>query len=1008
MSGRRSPVGPADKHGQKPTITISFAGYNRAWATWIGHVLERRGQCVMYRRWEGPSEVPLTEQLRELKRASGRILIVVSEWYFQLGPRTYEEWNSALREVVAPDAERFAGVLVTSSPVPTATAVLAATDLTLPGAEEAERRVLDRLDLLGEPLVEASGSTRRAPLFPTATPEVWDPTVPDRNPRFTGREELMSDAYRLLREAQPGAGVVTFHGMPGVGKTQLAAEFVYRFRLEYDVVWWVRAEKRAGCRRALAELAPKLGLTTGAEYGERLRAVRASLRRGEPYAKWLLILDGADEPQEISDLVPTGTGHVLITSRNPQWREHGSQLLEVPVYDRTESVAFIRRRAPRLTRTEAAQLAEGLEDLPLALDQTAGWLGDSDLSVAHYIDLLEGSIERSEVRVSPDFPMSFQQSWSILLGKLRETAPDSVDLLRLCTFFAPGPIPVDLLRRTPDVHVPARIADLLHDARAWQDAVTQLRRYSVITEGLQAADPDENIASEEPFYLHRMVHQIVRQNMPDQDRQEFIDVVRQALVAANPGDPGDIRSWAVYAQLVPHLKYADVLGSEDRGVQNLILKSLRYMYLSGDHAAGIKLGERALEVWRATLGENNPRVWEVAHHLANLLRKVGEYQRSEAITRSAIEHLREAQGVESLAHLRAVNGLAADLRALARYEESRELCEWLVPTCRDALSANSRTTMRSENNLALSLRLLGRYEAARDQDRRTLEDRRRILGATSPETLSSQRSYSLDLRLLGEYKVAGSIQRENVREMRKAVGPDHEDTLLAEYYLALCQYRASGSSDERDRTWDLIVELRTRCERVLDLTHPHTLIVTSALSCLARRRGLVDEANAVSESVIARYEVMLSDGHPYIVGSRANHALVLYDAGEREQAHALTERALADMTTAVGDTHPWTLGCALNSSVMRKLVGDFEAATDLSKDTVSKATATLGSSHPLTLFARVALADDLRGLRSVQQAEKIEQEALSDLASAFGPQHLYTVRARRRERPVWDFEPLTT
>jgi len=160
---------------------------------------------------------------------------------------------------------------------------------------------------------------------------------------------------------------------------------------------------------------------------------------------------------------------------------------------------------------------------------------------------------------------------------------------------------------------------------------------------------------------------------------------------------------------------------------------------------------------------------------------------------------------------------------------------------------------------------------------------------------------------------------------------------------------------------------------------------------------------------------MLSDGHPYIVGARANHALVLSDAGERDQAHALTERALADMTTAVGDTHPWTLGCALNSSVLRKLVGDFESAADLSRDTVSKATATLGNTHPLTLFARIALADDLRGLRSGQQAqrieqeaEKIEQEVLSDLASTFGPQHLYTVRARRRERPVWDFEPMTT
>jgi hypothetical protein len=44
-----------------------------------------------------------------------------------------------------------------------------------------------------------------------------------------------------LQGAEPGAGVVTLHGR--VGKRQLAAEYVYRFGSEYDVVWWVNAEK---------------------------------------------------------------------------------------------------------------------------------------------------------------------------------------------------------------------------------------------------------------------------------------------------------------------------------------------------------------------------------------------------------------------------------------------------------------------------------------------------------------------------------------------------------------------------------------------------------------------------------------------------------------------------------------------------------------------------------------------------------------------------------------------
>ncbi|CAM5588151.1 ATP-binding protein OS=Streptomyces fumanus OX=67302 GN=GCM10018772_50660 PE=4 SV=1 [Streptomyces fumanus] len=154
MSGARKPVDPTERGAARQTVTIHFAGFNRAWAAWIGDRLERRGQRVVYLRWESPADVPLVDLLRDLKLAEGRILIVVSDWYFQLGPRTHEEWNEALREVVAPDPSRFAAVSVTTATIPSAAAVLAPVALTNMGAEEAERRLLDRLDLPSEPLSE--------------------------------------------------------------------------------------------------------------------------------------------------------------------------------------------------------------------------------------------------------------------------------------------------------------------------------------------------------------------------------------------------------------------------------------------------------------------------------------------------------------------------------------------------------------------------------------------------------------------------------------------------------------------------------------------------------------------------------------------------------------------------------------------------------------------------------------------------------------------------------------
>ncbi|MFE7790865.1 FxSxx-COOH system tetratricopeptide repeat protein [Streptomyces sp. NPDC057460] len=994
MPGTRKQVGATGVQ----TVTISFAGFNRAWAAWIGDRLERRGVTVVQQRWDPPVDVPLEESLRDLTLARGLVLVILSDWYFQLGPRSHDEWNRALREVVAPDPDRFVAVSVTTSALPGATSVFGAADLTNVGAGEAERRLLARLGLPADPPPETAAA-RPGPRFPSDTPEVWG-GVPRRNTRFTGREELLSRAYRALQDAGSGAGVVTLHGMSGVGKTQLAAEYVYRFGSEYDVVWWVPADRRALYRQKLAELAPELGLSTGAEYGERLRAVRDSLRRGDPHSHWLLVLDGADEPEQIWDLVPTGPGHVLITSRNPEWSEHNSNLVEVPVYSRDESVAFIRRRAPRLTQTEADLLADALEDLPLLLDQTAGWLNDSDMSVDEYIELLEGGIDQDVVKISADFPLAFQTAWSILLNKLKDTVPESVDLLRLCTFFAPGSIPVRLLKEMPAGELPEQLSGLMNDPLLWNKAIGQLRQYSVVRLESHESIIDEP-SSGESLYLHRMVHQIVSKDMPDRDRQEFIDVVRRALAAADPGRPSDTRLWPAYAEITPHLKWADVLLSTDPAVHALVLNCLRYMYLSGEYRAGIKLGARAMKAWRDLLGENHPRVWDLSYNYANLLRAVGDYAGTEAIERAAVNHLRAERGERDLEHLRAAGGLAADLRGLGRYDEALEISGWILASYRELLGEQDSRTLDAQNNLGTSMRLLGRYEECLELNRRTLEARRQLLRPRHSWTLYSEINYATDLRLLGRYAEAESLQAQSARVHRIVLGADNPQTLRAEHNLALCHYR----SGDRSKARELFTRVLERCERVLGEGDPLTMMFAASQSCFAREHADIDQARDISEKVMSGYTDMLGEAHPYVAGTRANHALILRNVGEREHAHVLIEGALADMTQAVGENHPWTLGCAINTSALRNLIGDPESAAALMETTVTRATEGLGRTHPLTLSARIAHAADLRGGRDRQRAEKVEAEALGDLATTLGAQHVHTVSARSRNRPYWDFEP---
>ena len=104
-------------------------------------------------------------------------------------------------------------------------------------------------------------------------------------------------------------------GLGGVGKTQLAVEYAYKFSHDYQVVWWIPADQAALARAALASLAPRLGITGATRIEEAVSAVLDALRRGEPFQHWLLIFDNADQPETIREITDAGLKNSPIVSR---------------------------------------------------------------------------------------------------------------------------------------------------------------------------------------------------------------------------------------------------------------------------------------------------------------------------------------------------------------------------------------------------------------------------------------------------------------------------------------------------------------------------------------------------------------------------------------------------------------------------------------------------------------------------------------------------------------------
>jgi transcriptional regulator with XRE-family HTH domain len=129
-----------------------------------------------------------------------------------------------------------------------------------------------------------------------------------QNPFFTGRDELLTDLYTLLHRMQRAAigQPQAISGLGGIGKSQIAIEYAYRYRQDYQAVLWVRADSTEALNSSYADLARLLNLPLKDTQKQEIivQAVKTWLHT---HQKWLLILDNADEPDLLPPFLPLAT-----------------------------------------------------------------------------------------------------------------------------------------------------------------------------------------------------------------------------------------------------------------------------------------------------------------------------------------------------------------------------------------------------------------------------------------------------------------------------------------------------------------------------------------------------------------------------------------------------------------------------------------------------------------------------------------------------------------------------
>jgi hypothetical protein len=304
-------------------------------------------------------------------------------------------------------------------------------------------------------------------------PRVWN--IPARNPGFTGRDDLLAEVRERLL-AGDSAVAQALHGMGGVGKTQLAAEYAHRFADAYDLAWWIDAEQGKLIGDQIAALGLSLGCVQAGAGTEAMRgAVLAELRQR---GRWLLVFDNAEDPADVAPWLPGSGGHVLITSRERGWAEVAA-LVEVDVLARAESAAILLARVPGLTGADAGRLAAELGDLPLAIAQAAGFMAGTGQAADEFLGLLRTRAGQLLAQGVPGYyPRSLAAATGLIADRLADQDPAAAELAILCAFLAPEPIPEELFTGAVSV-LPGELAARAGDPLAWRQTLAQVTRQSL-------------------------------------------------------------------------------------------------------------------------------------------------------------------------------------------------------------------------------------------------------------------------------------------------------------------------------------------------------------------------------------------------------------------------------------------------------------------------------------------------------------------------------------------------
>ena len=857
------------------------------------------------------------------------------------------------------------------------------------------------------------------------------------NPLFVGREGDLRELARTLKAGDAIAigqvQAAAASGLGGMGKTQLACEFAYRYGRYFEGgVYWLSFATPADIPSQVAECGRAGHMDVRPDFNELPLDDQEQLVVGE----WrgavprLLIFDNCEDEETLATWKPAvGESRVLVTARRGQWDDTlAMKVMPLGTLNRQESVTLLRRHRPDLPddSPELDQITSELGDLPLALHLAGSYLKRyaNSITPTAYVEqlqqpnLLQHRSLEGTGRSPTEHELSVERTFALSYDKLDADSPIDVralSLLARAACFAPGEvIPRAILLATitafddrPDAQLNA------------EDALARLVELGLL-----------EVEAQGSLRLHRLLAAFVREVMPYEQAQGVVEFV----LAETTNRFVYAQDLAALTTLQPHLRFARDMALERMDLGTAALSSAlgRYLRLLGSYKQAQPYLEQALALFERHVGSNHLFTAVHINNLAVVLQAQGEYASARLLLERALAIREQAFGFDHLDTALNINNLASVMEAQGDYTGARSLYERALAIRERAADSDNLSIANSLSNLGNVLRVQGDYAAARALLERTLAIREQVLGIDHPATASSLSNLGGVLQAQGNHAGARSLQERALAAREQALGPDHPDTAtslnnlasvlssqgnisaakpLYERALAIREQtlgshhpdtatslsNLAGLLEEQGevaRAKSLYERTLAISEQVLGPDHPDTAISLSNLASLLRLKGDYAVARPLYERALSIHERTLGSDHPSIATDLNNLANVLEVQGDTNVARQFYERALAIRERALGPDHPDVAISLNNLAGLLSSQGDYAGARPLLERALVIQLRVLGPDHPDVARGLNNLAVLLREQGDYTGARPLYERALAIYEPALGPDHPYTRKVR--------------